>query len=85
MHSFEYGQSGRFPEHFLRVHHVADLPGLLRRTVRWLAETRKLAAVKNGRRIWCFRRVDVEQFQRQRTSTAVPPSIDNRGVARTIS
>jgi Helix-turn-helix domain len=50
----------------LLVHHVAKLTGCAYRTVRHLAQTDKLHGFKLGKKIWGFRRADVERFRRSR-------------------
>jgi len=46
----------------LLVHHVAKITGCACRTVRHLAQTNKLHGFKLGKKIWGFRRVEVERF-----------------------
>jgi excisionase family DNA binding protein len=79
MQSFQYGRSGQFPDHTLRVNHVSEMLGVPQRTIRWWAETGFLEAVKNGPRIWCFRPCDVDAFWRRlsgatHSARVLPPS-----------
>ena len=47
----------------LRVHIVASRLSVSPRTVRWWAKTGRLAALKQGPRIWLFLETDVEAFR----------------------
>jgi excisionase family DNA binding protein len=66
----------RCSEFPLQVHHVVKVLGVSARMVRYWAESGKLPAIKNGPKIWCFRRQDVEhrrqEMQREADSRAAP-------------
>jgi excisionase family DNA binding protein len=55
-----YARSAEYP---LQVHHVVKMLGVCERTVRNWAKSGRLKAIKNGPKIWCFRRSDVEQLR----------------------
>jgi excisionase family DNA binding protein len=56
-----YVRSSDYP---LQVHHVVKMLGVSPRTVRYWAKSGKLEGIKNGPKIWCFRREDVERCRR---------------------
>lgn len=58
----------------LLVHHVAKKLGVARRTVRHLAATGRLAATKQGPKIWIFSRPDIEAYMSKNGGLDVDPT-----------
>jgi excisionase family DNA binding protein len=58
----QYVRSAEYP---LQVHHAVKMLGVCERTVRNWAATGRLNGIKNGPKIWCFRREDVDQLRRE--------------------
>ena len=53
-------------EKILFVHNVAVRCGVAERTVRWWVETKRLRAVRVGRRAWGILESEIESFEVQR-------------------
>ena len=68
----------RNTEFSLQVHRVKDMLGVSARTVRYWAESGKLPGIKNGPKLWCFRRADVERRRLEMSSEARSRAPRNR-------